>query len=57
MGLIYSAGAVVGPIYAGWVFDEKQSYTEAIWVFAVITALAILLYWIAAPPKQNQTES
>jgi MFS family permease len=54
MGLIYSTGAVIGPIYAGWVFDNKNSYIEAIWVFTAITACAIFFYWIAAPPKQNQ---
>ena len=51
MGLVYSGGAVLGPLYAGWVYDATGAYAEAILVFAVITGAAVVMYWLCTPPK------
>ena len=51
MGLVYSWGAIVGPVYAGWVYDTTGEYTSAILVFAIITGAATVLYWFCYPPK------
>ena len=51
MGLVYSWGAIVGPVYAGWVHDTTGAYTSAILVFAIITGAAMILYWFCYPPR------
>ena len=53
MGLVYSGGAVVGPVYAGWVHDTTGAYTTAILAFVVVTGAAMLLYWFCSPPGLN----
>ena len=52
MGLVYSWGAIVGPVYAGWVHDTTGAYTSAILVFAIITGAAMILYWFCYPPRE-----
>ena len=51
MGLVFSGGAVLGPLYAGWVYDTTGAYTTAILVFMVITSTSIPLYWFCVPPR------
>lgn len=41
---------VVGPVYAGWIFDVTGSYRFAIYSFAAVTALAIPLILLARRP-------
>ena len=50
MGLFYSGGAVVGPVYAGWVFDQHGNYTQAVGVFLVVTTLSVISFWFCKPP-------
>ena len=52
MGLFYSGGAVVGPVYAGWVFDRDGNYTEAVTVFLLVTVLSVVVFWFCNPPKR-----
>mgnify|MGYP001167786317 CR=1 FL=1 len=52
MGLFYSGGAVVGPVYAGWVFDRDGNYTESITVFLLVTVLSVVVFWFCNPPKK-----
>ena len=52
MGLFYSGGAVVGPVYAGWVFDRDGNYTEAVTVFLFVTVLSVVVFWFCNPPKR-----
>ncbi len=52
MGLFYSGGAVVGPVYAGWVFDRDGNYTEAITIFLLVTVLSVVVFWFCNPPKR-----
>ena len=51
MGLVYSGGAAVGPIYAGMVYDRAGNYTDAIIVFLVITILSVVCFWFCMPPR------
>ena len=53
MGLFYSGGAVVGPVYAGWVFDRDGNYTEAVTVFLLVTVLSVVVFWFCNPPKRH----
>ena len=53
MGLFYSGGAVVGPVYAGWVFDRDVNYTEAVTVFLLVTVLSVVVFWFCNPPKRH----
>ena len=53
MGLFYSGGAVVGPVYAGWVFDRDGNYTEAGTVFLLVTVLSVVVFWFCNPPKRH----
>ena len=57
MGVVYSGGAVLGPLYAGWVYDTTGAYTTAILVFVIVTGLAVLLYWLCTPPKSLRLQS
>ena len=50
MGLVYSTGAVAGPVYAGTVFDNTGTYTEAIVVFLIITVMSLICFWFCKPP-------
>jgi sugar phosphate permease len=52
MGLFYSGGAVVGPVYAGWVFDRDGNYTEAVTIFLLVTVLSVVVFWFCNPPKR-----
>ena len=56
MALFYSGGAIVGPVYAGWVRDTTGGYTPAILVFVPITFAAVVIYWYCAPPRIARQE-
>ena len=42
---------ILGPIYAGWIFDTSGNYIVAFRVIAVLFALASVLMFFARPPK------
>ena len=50
MDLVQMFGAVLGPVFAGWVFDVTGSYQLAFVVFAIASALATVLMLIARRP-------
>ena len=51
------AGIVTGPILAGYVYDSTGSYDTAFIVFAVATAVSMVLVLMARPPKRPATGS
>jgi MFS family permease len=50
MGLVYSGGAVVGPVYAGYIYDTTGQYDAAIKVFLVVTMMSVACFWVCKPP-------
>lgn len=57
MDFVQMFGLVLGPVFAGLVFDTTQSYYIAFITFAVVTAIAgILMLFLRAPrPSQQAT--
>jgi MFS family permease len=55
MGLVYSWGAVIGPVYAGWIYDKNGDYSIAIGVFLVVTVLSMVCFWFCTPPGLPQS--
>jgi sugar phosphate permease len=54
--LVSSPFSFFGPIYAGWIFDLRGSYTTAFITFAAIAAFtAVLLSMIRAPGPPSQS--
>lgn len=43
--------SVIGPVFAGWVFDTTGSYINAFWTAAGVLIVGIVLILLAAPPK------
>ena len=56
-GTIQMAGIVTGPILAGYVYDSTGSYDTAFIVFAVATAVSMVLVLMARPPQRPATGS
>ena len=50
MDLVQMFGVVLGPVFAGWVYDATGSYRLAFIVFAVTAAVATMLMIIARRP-------
>lgn len=50
MGLIYTWGAVIGPVAAGWIFDQTDSYAPVLWGMVGFFALAALAFATLKPP-------
>ncbi len=50
MGIGYGTATFFSPIYAGWIFDQTQSYTLALWSFSAVLALAAVLFGFLRPP-------
>ena len=48
---IAMTGGILGPIYAGWVYDVTGSYTSAFHITTVIAIAAGVLYFFCLPPK------
>ncbi|GAF76330.1 unnamed protein product, partial [marine sediment metagenome] len=58
-GLIMPAttiGAVIGPIFAGYVFDVTESYRIAFYTFVVLTLLSGLTFLFVRTPKPPAAE-
>ncbi len=43
--------AVIGPVFASWVFDATGSYIDAFWTGAGVLIVGIVLILLASPPK------
>lgn len=41
----------LAPVYAGWVYDTTESYTNAFVLFAILATLAAFLMCLVRPPK------
>lgn len=50
MGLAYSWGAVIGPVYAGYMYDNTGQYDAAIKIFLAVTIMAVACFWACKPP-------
>ena len=51
MSLVYSAGVITGPIFAGYIYDVTQSYQVAFVTFIVVYSLAATTLFFARPPR------
>jgi cyanate permease len=49
-------GAAFGPSIAGFIFDATGSYQMAFTIFAVMSAVAILVIYFAKPPNPDKPE-
>jgi len=47
----YGLGGIVGPWLGGFIFDVTKSYSIALIIAILVTCLAFVLLWIAAPRK------
>jgi MFS family permease len=52
IGMIQSLAAMPAAVFTGWIFDQTQSYTQALMPFTVIYGLAGLILWYAPRPKR-----
>ena len=53
--LISIFGAVVGPVWAGAVYDIKESYLSVLYIFAGLMALSgVIAYFISYATRENQ---
>jgi nitrate/nitrite transporter NarK len=51
IGMLQSLMAMPAAVFTGWVYDQTQSYTDALIPFAVLYGLAALVLWRASPPQ------
>ena len=54
MDMIQMFGLVLGPIFAGWIFDVTDSYRLAFITFAIAAAIAMVLMLIARRPVPKE---
>lgn len=54
MAGLVDIGAIVGPLFAGWVFDVSGSYRSAFLAFSLALLLAMLLILVARPPEARE---
>jgi sugar phosphate permease len=55
MGLIYTWGAVIGPVAAGFIFDETDTYTPVLWgMIGFFVAAAAAFLFLRPPVKAAQ---
>lgn len=53
LNLISIVGAAIGPVALGIVFDKRESYLSALYVFVVLMALTgVIAYFIRSAPRQ-----
>jgi sugar phosphate permease len=45
------AASMIGPVFAGWVYDTTGSYTTAFYLITGLTLLGFVFMFFAAPPK------
>ncbi len=51
IGLVSSIIPIPAPVFTGWVFDQTQSYTFAIFPFIGAYLLSALLFWLTPRPR------
>jgi cyanate permease len=56
MDFVQMFGLVLGPVYAGLVFDITESYTMAFNSFAISAAAAGVLMFFLRPPRMVEAE-
>ena len=56
MGLVFSGGAVVGPVMLGTYYDSTGEYTAGILILIVVTIMATVCFWFAGPPKKRPAD-
>lgn len=56
MGLIYTWGAVVGPVAAGAIFDQTESYAPVLWGMVAFFMAAATVFILVRPPVLRQEE-
>ncbi len=54
---IHTVGSILGPIFAGWIYDSRGSYQWAWLTLAMIVFLSIALSLALEPPKEQTPES
>ncbi len=55
---VMTIGSIIGPAFAGWVFDIRGSFQLAWLIFAIMTAVAIpLIMAIELPQNDRQSSS
>ncbi|MCL0098421.1 MFS transporter [Dehalococcoidia bacterium] len=55
---VMTIGGIIGPAFAGWIFDIRASYQLAWLILAIVTAIAIpLIMAIELPRNQRQVSS
>ena len=52
---IVAIGTIVGPIFAGWVFDVTQSYEVAFTAFIISVSIGAVICFFAKQPKPPHT--
>jgi sugar phosphate permease len=57
IGMIQSLAAMPAAVFTGWIYDQTQSYTEALIPFIVIYGLAGLVLWPVRRPKRPSVET
>ena len=50
---VQTAGTLLGPVIAGFLYDLTKSYTIAFGIFALVSLLASLLMFMAKPPRNR----
>ncbi len=50
MGIGYGTATFLSPIYAGWVFDQTESYTIVLVTFSIVFAVCAIFFAILRPP-------
>ena len=53
MGMIFSIGAIVGPVILGWYYDKSGEYTTGILILLIVAIMATVCFWFAGPPKER----
>jgi len=53
---IMAVGTVAGPVFAGLVYDVRQSYNLAFITFVLAIAVGVVLVFMAKPPNPPQRE-
>ncbi|MFC2016358.1 MFS transporter [Chloroflexota bacterium] len=48
---VIAIGTIIGPIFAGWVFDISQSYEVAFTAFIISVSIGAVICFFAKPPK------
>jgi sugar phosphate permease len=57
MGFVSSWGSVIGPVLAGFVYDQTKSYEILIWASAALLLVASLLYAMVRKPSGVRGEA